>query len=137
MFPVLKTNTSKFQIGTRVKSKINGNSGVVTGTSFNSIYGEMEFYAKFDYVIGTVCISETDANSMWEVESPAPPPDSVTIQLPPVPPGYTYQIYRNWQPGDPADNSQNRKSCDHKWSIYHGLKETFEYCTTCDEKKKK
>lgn len=128
MFPILNinTNASKFKVGTRIKSKTMGQAGVVTGVSFNSIYGEMEFYAKMDFLVGNICISETDANSMWEVESPAPPPDSATIEFTPENPYEWHGLSR-----------QLMSSCNHKWSTYHGLKETFDYCTTCDEKKVK
>lgn len=32
-------------------------------------------------------------------------------------------------------NTLEKKECDHQWKNYHGLNESFEYCTVCDVKK--
>ena len=126
MFPVLNAPTKKFQVGTRIRSKSTGHAGVITGTSFNSIYGIAEFYVKWDHHSTTGCYSEHDAYHEWEVESPAPTPEFGTFGYNEISSGMEKSPTGNWQ-----------KYCDHKWLTYHGLKETFEFCTVCDEKKVK
>lgn len=40
------------------------------------------------------------------------------------------ELYEDW-----ADKPNGLAGCTHKWAVYTGLQEVFEYCTMCDQKK--
>lgn len=35
-----------------------------------------------------------------------------------------------------AEIKKEKPYCDHKWTFYHGLRDVYEFCTKCDEKRK-
>lgn len=47
-----------------------------------------------------------------------------------------HSSYSTWPwPIENGNSITKLNLCDHKWKLYQGLNEVYEYCTTCDAKK--
>lgn len=108
----------KFKVYDRIRVKSDSRGGTVTGVHYNSVYGRTEYLVQWDHTVGIRWYDEDDSLN-WETESPAVRGGGIDF----IPITLTIDDIK-------------ASSCDHKWTLYHGLSETFEYCVTCDEKKK-
>lgn len=91
--------------------------GKILKYSYNSIYSEDEYVIEWD-----------DKSKGIETHSF----DSVKDEWFRI---NTYP-YNNLEDFAPVGLSLESARCDHKWQLYLGLNESFEFCTVCDEKRK-
>lgn len=100
----------------------NGHTGTIQSCSYNSIFGEWEYYVKWDHIATTYSYTVNDVKDLWEKISEIK--DSVDSGI--------YGV----DPSSPMGDKQyvNPLYCNHKW-VDVGFRHSKVVCSICDTEK--